>query len=64
MEQQCPKPPEPDQRLLAPACEFRQAGQDQADTDDIGVVTYNNRCARQVRALLIEWQLWHKENRK
>lgn len=64
MEQQCPKPPEPDQRLLAPACEFRQAGQDQADTDDIGVVTYNNQCARQARALLVEWQRWYKESKR
>ncbi|MNP10819.1 hypothetical protein D3C76_1029820 [compost metagenome] len=54
----------PDQRLLAPACDYRQAGADPADTDDIGTVTYNNQCARQNRNLLIEWQRWHKEIRQ
>lgn len=61
MRAQCPKPAEPDARLLAPVCEFRRAGEDPADTDDIGTVTHNNRCARQIRALLREWQTWHKE---
>ena len=58
---QCPKPALPDQRLLAPACEYLQAGLDPADTDDIGTVTHNNQCARQNRDLLVEWQTWHKE---
>lgn len=58
--QQCPRPAQPDQRLLAPACEYRLAGTDPADTDDIGTVTHNNQCARQNRDLLIEFQSWQK----
>lgn len=58
---QCPKPAQPDQRLLAPVCDYRQAGLDPADTDDIGTVTFNNQCARQNRDLLVEWQIWNKE---
>lgn len=59
--QQCPKPSQPDQRLLAPVCSYLPVGTDPEDTDDIGTVTHNNQCARQNRDLLIEWQRWHKE---
>lgn len=46
---------------MAPPCYYLPAGTDPFDTDDIGTVTYNNQCARQNRALLIEWQTWRKE---
>lgn len=62
--QQCPKPAQPDQRLLAPVCSYLPVGTDPEDTDDIGTVTHNNQCARQNRNLLIEWQRWHKEKIK
>jgi hypothetical protein len=58
---QCPKPVQPDQRLLSPPCFYLPVGTDPEDTDDIGTVTHNNQCARQNRNLLIEWQRWHKE---
>lgn len=58
---QCPEPPRPDQRLLVAPCAFLAADGNPADTLQIGVVTGNNQCARQIRDNYIELQNWTKE---
>lgn len=60
---QCPRPPQPDQRLTEAPCAFVRVESDQGDPLAIVTITKNNQCARVIREHYTELQRWIEEQK-
>lgn len=55
---QCPKPEQPDDRLMAAPCQFEVAAAGMSRVQVEAVTISNNQCARQIREFYSELQTW------
>lgn len=60
---QCPRPPQPDQRLTEKPCAFIRLESEQGDPLAIVTITKNNQCARLISERYTELQRWIEEQK-